>query len=380
MEAGERDGLSHWSFFRELPLAEILKTIPVKLQERSYDIQIGRGNLSLAATFVFQRLKSKQAVVITDTHVEVPHAQAVIASLAAAGIRGNLLVVPAGEASKCISQAADLWNRLLDLGADRKTAIIAVGGGVVGDLAGFVAATFARGIPFVQIPTSLMAQVDSSVGGKVGINLPLAKNLVGAFWQPRGVLIDLDTLLTLPEREYRSGLAEVVKYGVILDEDFFVFLEDHVAAVNLREPATLAHLIARSCELKAVVVSQDEREEAGQRVVLNYGHTFCHAIETVAGYGKYLHGEAVAIGMVCASRLAEKLGRIPSDITLRQQNLLRSLGLPTEVEGLNQDELLAAMHRDKKAESGKLRFVLPSRLGQVELVDDVPREKVLASF
>ncbi len=367
-------------FFHELPLAEILKTIPVKLQERSYDIQIGRGNLSLAATFVAQRLKSTQAVVITDAHVEVPHAQAVIASVAAAGIRGNLLVVPAGEATKCISQAADLWNRLLDLGADRKTAIIAVGGGVVGDLAGFVAATFARGIPFVQIPTSLMAQVDSSVGGKVGINLPLAKNLVGAFWQPRGVLIDLDTLLTLPEREYRSGLAEVVKYGVILDEDFFVFLENNIAAINLREPATLAHLIARSCELKAIVVSQDEREETGQRVVLNYGHTFCHAIETVAGYGKFLHGEAVAIGMVCASRLANNLGRISSDITLRQQKLLRALGLPTEVEGLNQDELLAAMHRDKKAESGKLRFVLPSRLGHVELVDNVPQEKVLASF
>ncbi len=275
-----------------------------------------------------------------------------------------------------MEQAAALWNRLLDLGADRQTVIVAVGGGVIGDLAGFVAATYARGIPFVQVPTSLMAQVDSSVGGKVGINLPLAKNLVGAFWQPAGVLIDLAALDTLPQREYRSGLAEVVKYGVILDEEFFAYLEAHVDAVNARDSAALLHLVRRSCELKAQVVAADEHEETGQRAVLNYGHTFCHAIETVAGYGTYLHGEAVAIGMIRASRLAELAGRIPGEITLRQEKLLTAFGLPTTARGLDPEAQVAAMQRDKKVEHGKLRFVLPARMGRVELVGGIDLELV----
>jgi 3-dehydroquinate synthase len=287
-----------------------------------------------------------------------------------------LLAVPAGEASKSAEQAAALWNRLVELRADRSTVVVAVGGGVIGDLGGFVAATFARGLSFIQIPTTLLAHVDSSVGGKVGINLPAAKNIVGAFWQPAGVLIDLDTLATLPDREYRSGLAEVVKYGVILDADFFRYLETHIAELNARQPDVLEYIVARSCRLKADVVEQDEREETGLRAVLNYGHTFCHAIETVTGYGAYLHGEAVAIGMVCASRLAQALGRIGPEITERQEQLLRALGLTTAVGDLNHDDLLAAMQRDKKSHLGRLRFVLPSRLGHVELVEDVPAEKV----
>ena len=346
-------------------------TIRVELSERSYDIRIGRGILDQAGPFVAERLKGKQAVVITDENVRQPHAEKVALSLAAIGIRTEILVVPAGEETKSAEQAAALWNRLLEFGADRKTFVVAVGGGVVGDLAGFVAATYARGIPFIQIPTSLMAQVDSSVGGKVGINLPLAKNLVGAFWQPAGVLIDLAALDTLPEREYRSGLAEVVKYGVILDEEFFKYLESHVAEINARDSAALSHLIRRSCELKAQVVASDEHEETGLRAVLNYGHTFCHAIETVSGYGKYLHGEAVAIGMVCASRLAELVGRIGGELTTRQVKLLTSLGLPTTVTGLDLEALMATMQRDKKAEHGRLRFVLPARLGHVELVGGV---------
>jgi 3-dehydroquinate synthase len=346
-------------------------TIRVELSERSYDIRIGRGILDQAGLFVADRLKGKQAVVITDDNVRQPHAEKVAASLAASGIRTNTLVVPAGEETKSAEQAAALWNRLLELGADRKTFIVAVGGGVVGDLAGFVAATYARGIPFIQIPTTLMAQVDSSVGGKVGINLPLAKNLVGAFWQPAGVLIDLAALDTLPEREYRSGLAEVVKYGVILDAEFFEYLESHVAEINARDNAVLSHLIRRSCELKAQVVAVDEHEEAGLRAVLNYGHTFCHAIETVSGYGKFLHGEAVSMGMVCASRLAQLLGRIGGELTTRQVKLLTALSLPTTMTGLDLEALMAAMQRDKKAEHGRLRFVLPSRLGHVELVGGV---------
>jgi len=346
-------------------------TIRVELGKRSYDLRIGSDILAEAGSFVAERLKGKHAVAITDEHVRDPHAVAVAASLQQQGIRCETLAVPAGEETKCVEQAGELWNRLLELGADRQTIIVAVGGGVVGDLAGFVAATYARGIPFVQVPTSLMAQVDSSVGGKVGINLPLAKNLVGAFWQPAGVLIDLAVLDTLPDREYRSGLAEVVKYGVILDEEFFRYLEGHVREINVRDEATLQHLVRRSCELKAQVVAADEHEETGQRAVLNYGHTFCHAIEAIAGYGTFLHGEAVAIGMICASRLAELVGRIDGELTARQERLLAALGLPTSVTGLDIEPLMAAMQRDKKAEAGRPRFVLPARIGYVELVGGV---------
>jgi len=346
-------------------------TIHVALAERSYDIEIGHGNLARIAPFLNERQKASRAIVVTDSNVRSRHADQVAASLTAGGIRADILEVPAGEASKCLAQAEQLWNDFARLKADRKTVVVAVGGGVIGDLAGFIAATYARGLAFVQIPTTLLAQVDSSVGGKVGINLPQAKNIVGAFWQPAGVLIDLDVLKTLPAREYRSGLAEVVKYGVILDPDFFQYLEQHVEALNAREPAVLEQVVARSCRLKADVVQRDEREETGLRAVLNYGHTFCHAIETVTGYGRYLHGEAVAIGMVCASRLAESLGRIEARVTARQRELLTQLGLPVAVAGLDPQALVAAMQLDKKAENGNLRFVLPCRLGRVELVAGV---------
>jgi 3-dehydroquinate synthase len=347
-------------------------TIRVALGDRSYDIEIGRGNLSGTAAFITQRLpQCTGAVVITDANVREPHAEFVAKSLASGGMKCELLSVAAGEASKSARQAEKLWNEFAALKVDRKTAVVAVGGGVIGDLAGFVAATFARGLALVQVPTSLLAQVDSSVGGKVGINLPAAKNIVGAFWQPAGVLIDLDVLKTLPEREYRSGLAEVVKYGVILDAEFFAYLEAHVHDLLARQPEVLEHVIARSCQLKASVVEQDERELTGLRAVLNYGHTFCHAIETVSGYGQYLHGEAVAIGMVCAGRLAEALGRVDSAFCVRQRDLLTTLGLPVRVNDLDYVQLLAAMYQDKKAERGRLRLVLPTRVGHVELVGNV---------
>jgi 3-dehydroquinate synthase len=258
--------------------------------------------------------------------------------------------------------------------------MVAVGGGVIGDLAGFVAATFARGLPFVQVPTTLLAQVDSSVGGKVGINLAGGKNMVGAFWQPAGVLIDTAVLSTLSDREYRAGLAEVVKYGVILDAAFFAYLEGHAAELAARDAEVLRHVIARSCQLKASVVERDEREQSGLRAVLNYGHTFCHALETVTGYGKYLHGEAVAIGMLCASRLAERLGRVDKTFTERQQKLLETLGLPVDFPAVDHDSLLHAMSHDKKVEHGRLRFVLPTRMGHVELVGDVAQEDVRAAL
>lgn len=347
-----------------------MNAVRVELSERSYEIAIDTGNLSDIGKFVADRCALKHAVVLADANV-APHAEQVCESLAAIGARVDCLTIPPGESSKSIAEATQLWQALLDLKTDRKSVVIAVGGGVVGDLAGFIAATFARGLAFIQVPTTLLAQVDSSVGGKVGINLPAAKNIVGAFWQPRGVLIDIATLATLPDREFRSGLAEVVKYGVILDAAFFAWLEAHASKVVGRDPKSLEHVVARCCELKAQVVSADEREETGGRAVLNYGHTFGHAIETVSGYGQFLHGEAVSLGMCQAARLAQLLGRVDADFCRRQYELLVALGLPIAAPNLPADELLAAMQRDKKTEHGKLRFVLPTRLGHVELVEGV---------
>jgi len=352
----------------------------VQLGARSYSIEIGTGTLSALGQHAADWCALSHAVVITDANVESPHAQSAVESLAAAGAQVDVLVVEAGEATKCVESAAQLWEKLLELGADRKTVVVAVGGGVIGDLAGFVAASYARGLPFVQVPTTLLAQVDSSVGGKVGINLPGGKNLVGAFWQPAGVLIDTSVLTTLPEREYRAGLAEVVKYGVILDADFFEYLEHHVAELKSRQNSVLEHVIRRSCRLKADVVEADEHETTGQRAVLNYGHTFCHALETVTGYGQFLHGEAVSIGMLCASRLAERLGRVDSNFTSRQRRLLAALGLPVDFPQVDREALLSAMAHDKKVEHGRLRFVLPTRLGHVELVGGVDPALVRAAL
>jgi 3-dehydroquinate synthase len=264
--------------------------------------------------------------------------------------------------------------------ADRQTLVVPVGGGVLGDLAGFVAATFNRGLPLLMVPTTLLAMVDSSVGGKVGVNHPRAKNLIGAFHQPAGVWIDTEHLTTLPDLEYRSGLAEVVKYGVALDADFFAYLEGHTAQLLGRDPETLRFVIARCCRLKADIVEKDERETTGLRSVLNYGHTFAHAFEAVGGYGAWRHGEAVAAGMACAARLAVRRGALGADVAERQDRLLRALGLPTAPEDWPIDDLLAAMRRDKKASAGRLRFVLPTRLGEAQLYDDVPEAEVRAAL
>jgi 3-dehydroquinate synthase len=354
------------------------QTVRVNLAERSYDIEIGTGNLAKVGPFLTERASVSHAVVITDQNVEKPHAEAAAESIAEEVATADMVVVEPGEASKSISMTSALWEKLLQLGTDRKSVIVAVGGGVVGDLAGFVAATYARGIAFFQVPTSLLAQVDSSVGGKVAIDLPEAKNMVGAFLQPRGVLIDTATLQTLPEREYRSGLGEVVKYGVILDAALFDFLEGHTQQILRRDPSVLTQVIARCCRLKADVVEKDEREETGLRAVLNYGHTFAHAFETLGGYHGLLHGEAVAIGMLCASRLAERLGRVDARFTARQHDLLAALGLPTELPAVDLDAVLRTMLHDKKVEHGRLRFVLPTRMGHVELLGGVDPDDVRA--
>ena len=351
-------------------------TVRVELSERGYDIQIGRGTLARLGEYLQGLGKFSRAIVVTDTTVAGLFGPAAVESLSRVGLEHKLLTVASGEASKSIAPLAKLWEETLAAGADRKSVVVAIGGGVVGDLAGFLAASFARGIAFVQVPTTLLAQVDSSVGGKVGINLSSAKNMVGAFWQPVGVLIDTETLATLPEREYRAGLAEVVKYGIILDAGFFAFLESHVAGIQSRDDETLRAIIARCCELKADVVRQDEREETGLRAVLNYGHTFAHAFESRSGYGALLHGEAVSMGMECAARLAALLGRVDAEFCRRQHALLAALQLTTRVPEFDPTELIDLMRHDKKAEHGRLRFVLPSRLGHVELASDVPEALV----
>jgi 3-dehydroquinate synthase len=350
-----------------------MSTIRVNLGPRSYDIAIGSGADAAFSDFVRQRISQPaRGVFVADSNTR-PHAERLARAVGA----GDVVTVPAGESSKSIAETAKLFSQLASRAADRTTPVIAVGGGVVGDLAGFVSATYNRGLPLVMVPTTLLAMVDSSVGGKVGINLLEGKNLVGAFHQPAGVWIDTALLDTLPDREYRSGLAEVVKYGVILDPEFFGSLESNADAILRRAPSAVADIVARSCRLKADVVEQDEREETGLRMVLNFGHTFAHAFESVAGYGTWLHGEAVAAGMVCASRLAERRGLIPSDVTSRQLNLLSRFGLPVKPRREWETEaLLEVMRRDKKNVGGRLRFILPTRLGHVTAVDNVPEQVV----
>jgi len=358
---------------------ETTQSVHIGLSERAYDIEIGSGSLATLASFVSARRQAKHALIVTDENVLDPYANQAAESLSDEA-NVDILVVPPGESSKSVETADVLWEQMLELGTDRKSLVVAVGGGVVGDLAGFIAATYARGLAFFQVPTTLLAQVDSSVGGKVGINLPGAKNMVGAFWQPAGVLIDIDALSTLPDREYRAGLAEVIKYGVILDAAFFQYLEQHVEALNDRDAEVMRYVVARCCRLKADVVEEDEREETGLRAVLNFGHTFCHAFEAATGYEQLLHGEAVAIGMGCAARLAERLDRVDAEFTERLESLTLKLGLPTQVPDVPHDTLIDLMQRDKKVEHGRLRFVLPTRMGHVELVGDVPREDVVQSL
>ncbi len=361
-------------------MANEVNTTRVNLAERSYDIQIGSGNRAGLAAFLRERTRSNHAVIITDTNVDELYADQLGDLLTDDSWEVHVLVVDAGEASKAAEIAEELWETMLAEGTDRQSIVLAIGGGVVGDLAGFVAATFTRGLQFFQVPTTLLAQVDSSVGGKVGINLPGAKNMVGAFWQPEGVLIDVDVLTTLPDREYRAGLGEVVKYGVILDADFFAYLEQNTAAINAKDPATLQHIVERCCRLKADVVEKDERETTGLRAVLNYGHTYAHAFEAAGNYGEMLHGEAVSIGMVCAARLAKRMNRVDGEFVDRQFALLEALKLPTTTPDYEGEDLLALMRHDKKVDNGQLRFVLPDRMGHVELVKDVRVEDVLASL
>jgi 3-dehydroquinate synthase len=349
--------------------------VKVALGVRSYMIQIGAGLLPRLGTECRKLNLGQRCAVIADDQVLKPYGATAERSLREAGFEPVLCAVPPGETSKSLKRAAECYQQLAAHRLERRSFVVALGGGVVGDLAGFVAATFLRGIDLVQVPTTLLAQVDSSVGGKVGVNLKAGKNLVGAFWQPRLVLCDLDTLATLPPREFRAGLAEVIKYGVIYDAALFERLEQVLPRLLKRDPEVLASVVASCCQIKAAVVSQDETE-TGRRAILNFGHTIGHALETVAGYGQYLHGEAIAIGQVLAARLSRRLLDLPQRDVDRLAQLLAKAGLPTEVrlDRGQRAKLQEVMYHDKKVANGVLKFVLANKIGQVSFGQAVGRE------
>ena len=350
-----------------------MRIVKVSLGSRSYEIKIGAGLLSRLGTECARLGLGRRCAIISDTTVAPYYARAVHHTLAHAGFEPLLLTVPAGETAKSLKTVQQCYHRLALERFERKSFIVALGGGVVGDLAGFVAATYLRGLPFVQVPTTLLAAVDSSVGGKVGVNLPAGKNLVGAFYQPRLVLCDLNTLATLPAREYRAGLAEVIKYGVISDATLFKRLETSLPALLQREPNTLASVVARCCEIKARVVRQDETE-GGLRAILNFGHTVGHALEAISHYGKFLHGEAISIGQVTAAQLSAQTLGLPHSEVERITQLLQRAGLPirTSLSAPQRRKLLGAMRLDKKTSAGRLKFVLARKIGRVEFGHQVP--------
>ena len=349
-------------------------TVNIPLGKRSYEVKIGSGLLSRLGTECRRLDLGNRCAVISDSNVAPRYGRTALKALTNAGFSPTLLTIPAGEMSKSMRRVEECYHGLATQRLERKSFVVALGGGVVGDLAGFVAATYLRGVAFVQVPTTLLAQVDSSVGGKVGVNLKAGKNLVGAFHQPRLVLCDLATLKSLPLREYRAGLAEVIKYGVIYDTALFRRLERDLPKLLRKDERTLAAIVARCCEIKADVVGQDETE-SGLRAILNFGHTIGHALEAISSYGKYLHGEAISIGQVAAAELSARLLGLPGAEVQRITELLRRAGLPTQVKlnSAQQRKALAAMQLDKKVSAGQVKFVLARRIGRVEFGQQVPQ-------
>ncbi len=354
-----------------------MRIVKVPLGRRSYDIKIGAGLLARLGAECSRLKLGKNCAIISDSNVAAKYGNAAKRALIKAGFQPILIVVPAGETAKSIKTVQSCYDQLAAHRLERKSFIVALGGGVVGDLAGFVAATYLRGIAFVQVPTTLLAQVDSSVGGKVGVNLKSGKNLVGAFYQPRLVLCDLDTLRSLPKREFRAGLAEVIKYGIIYDAPFFKRLEHDLPKLLKRETKTLSDIIARCCEIKAAVVGKDETE-SGLRAILNFGHTIGHAIENISGYGKYLHGEAISIGQIAAAKISAALLGLPGRETGRIRDLFRRAGLPAQIKltPTQQNRLFSAMRLDKKVSGGEIKFVLARRIGKVVWGQKVPRSAI----
>ena len=347
-------------------------TVHVALGERSYPIHIG-GGLLRQPSLVLPHLAQKRVAIVTNPAVAELYLGDFSAALTASGVAVLPIVVADGETHKNWETLNRIFDQLLTHRAERKTTLIALGGGVIGDLTGFAAASYLRGVPFIQMPTTLLAQVDSSVGGKTGINHPLGKNMIGAFYQPRLVLADIDTLTTLPDRELAAGLAEVIKYGLIRDPAFFAWLEANIGRLVARDPEALAHAVRRSCEIKAEIVGADERE-SGVRALLNLGHTFGHAIEAGLGFGTWLHGEAVAAGTLLAARLSHSMALVTESDVARIVALFRKAKLPTEAPDLGVARYLDLMGLDKKVEHGRLRLVLLERIGAAFLTSEFPQE------
>jgi 3-dehydroquinate synthase len=354
-----------------------MHTVQVALADRSYPIYIGAGLLARGGLLA-QHLPQNRAALITDTTVASLYLDTVANALDSAGVSVTPVVVPAGEQHKDWHTLNAVFDALLANHCERKTTLVALGGGVIGDLAGFAAATYLRGVPFIQLPTTLLAQVDSSVGGKTAINHPHGKNMIGAFYQPLAVIADTATLNTLPDRELSAGLAEVIKYGLIRDPAFFVWLESNIDALIGRDTGALTYAISRSCESKAEVVAADEREEAGERALLNLGHTFGHAIEAGLGYGTWLHGEAVAAGIVMAARLSQHLGLLGAPEVARVAALLERARLPVHAPDLGIARYLQLMGMDKKVEGGRMRFILLRGIGSALLTAEVSLDALAA--
>jgi 3-dehydroquinate synthase len=352
-----------------------MKTLSVDLFGRAYPIHIGSGLLS-NSSLITPHISGKQVMIVTNETVAPLYLQTLKHTLEKTGLLVKEVILPDGESYKNFESYRLILDALVAARFERRSTLIALGGGVIGDLTGFAAATFLRGINFIQIPTTLLAQVDSSVGGKTGINHPLGKNLIGAFHQPRLVLADTDTLNTLPDREYRAGLSEVIKYGFIRDTEFISWLEEHSTLLNQRDKTTLTEAIYRSCHNKAMIVAEDEFETTGLRALLNFGHTFGHAIETGMGYGAWLHGEAVAVGMLIASEVSQRLGWLNDSDLQRIVSLSTALHLPLKAPDLGIDRYLEIMAGDKKIEAGKIRYVLLQQLGKAILSQEVKEELI----
>ncbi len=356
--------------------SQVFAQLTVDLGERSYPIVIGSHMLDHAE--FARHVPGKRVAIVTNTVVAPLYLERLTNMLQAAGKQVFAVILPDGEEEKNADNLMRIFTALLEHKCDRKTTLVALGGGVIGDMTGFAAATYMRGVPFVQVPTTLLAQVDSSVGGKTAINHPLGKNMIGAFYQPQSVLADTATLSTLPDRELSAGLAEVIKHGAIIDADFFRWQEDNMAALVARDDAALAHAIRRSCEIKADVVRQDDRE-GGLRAILNFGHTFGHAIEAGLGYGEWLHGEAVGCGMVMAADLSVRLGYLDPADRARIVALVRAARLPTVAPDLGETRWLELMEVDKKNEDGQIKFILLKPLGQA-VITGVPGDALRATL
>ena len=355
-----------------------MSTLTVELGERSYPIHI-EANLLDSSQFLAPYVSGKKAVIVTNDTLEPLFAETIKAAIPN-NIEVEVITLPDGEQHKTLHSFEKVISRLMEIEAARDTTLIALGGGVIGDLTGFVAACFQRGIPFIQIPTTLLSQVDSSVGGKTAVNHPLGKNMIGAFYQPKAVFIDTLSLKSLPAREFAAGMAEVIKYGIIHDNTFFHWLEDNVETLRSQDPQHLKQAIYRCCQIKAEIVAEDEKE-SGVRALLNLGHTFGHAIEAEQGYGAWLHGEAVATGIVLACLVSEQKGWLDSSELRRVVDLLRAFDLPVEIPpGMGLAEFNGHMRHDKKVKEGRIRFILPQGIGRAVVTDDVTDDEISAAI